>query len=139
VTERYRLLIAALQSRAAAPAAEAAWRAFAASHPSRTEDAVFALGLIGRLDSAFAVAEAARAFTPKGYGGVQSLDSGYEAPLVLFRADLAAAPALARLRRDRRYLALMDSSGLLDAWRDSGAWPDFCKDAGMPYRCETAP
>jgi len=65
-----------------------------------------------------------------------SPDAAYEGPVALFRADLAAAPALAPLRRDRRYLELMKSSGLYTAWRDSGEWPDFCKDAALGYRCD---
>jgi len=29
----------------------------------------------------------------------------------------------------------MKTSGLYAAWRESGEWPDFCKDAALAYRC----
>jgi hypothetical protein len=26
--------------------------------------------------------------------------------------------------------------GLVDYWRSSGHWPDFCADPGLPYDCK---
>lgn len=135
LAERYRALIAALRRRTDIPAAEKIWRDFARAQPAHAEDAVFALGLMGRLDAAFATAAAAHGYTPEGHDDTLSPDAAYEGPLALFRADLAAAPALARLRHDRRYMSLMASSGLRTAWRESEDWPDFCGEAGLPYRC----
>jgi len=132
---RYHALIAGMRRRANGVEAERLWRDFAASQPAHAEDAVFALGLMGRVDAAYAVAESAHKFTPAGRDRALSQDAAYEGPLALFRADLAAAPALVRLRRDPRYMELMDSSGLRTAWRESEDWPDFCKDAGMSYTC----
>jgi hypothetical protein len=135
LVSRYRALIAALKRRAEVPAAEKLWRDFATAQPAQAEDTVFALGLMGRLDAAFATAAAAHRYTPESHEGALSPDAAYEGPLALFRADLAAAPALGRLRRDQRYMDLMDSSGLRTAWRESGEWPDFCGEVGLPYRC----
>lgn len=133
---RFTTLINALRGRPTNADPVEPWRQLAKDSPARTEDAIFALGLMGRRDSAFAVAADARAFTPAGKGPGLSPDTAYEGPIALFRADLAAAPALASLRRDRRYLDLMKSSGLHAAWRDSNEWPDFCTDASLTYRCE---
>ncbi|MBL8557799.1 MAG: hypothetical protein JNM47_03715 [Hyphomonadaceae bacterium] len=132
--ERFTALIDALRGRRTD--AIGVWRALAREGPARAEDAIFALALMGRHDDAFAVAEEARAFTPAGKGASLSLDTAYEGPVALFRADLAAAPALAGLRRDRRYLEMMKTSGLYTAWRESGEWPDFCADPALGYRCD---
>lgn len=132
---RYRALVSALRRRANGAEAETLWRDFATAQPAHAEDAVFALGIMGRVDAAYAVATAAHRFTPASHDGALSQDAAYAGPLALFRADLAAAPALVRLRRDRRYMDLMDSSGLRAAWRESEDWPDFCKDTGMSYTC----
>jgi adenylate cyclase len=133
--ERYRLLINALRGRRGGDPV-AAWRALARERPARAEDSIFALALMGRNDLAFTIGQETRAFTPAGMETKLSPDAAYEGPLALFRADLAAAPALAPLRRDRRYLELMKTSGLYTAWRDSGEWPDFCTDASLTYRCD---
>lgn len=132
---RYRALINALRGSSSADAVTL-WRDLARGRPARAEDTIFALALMGRNNLAFTVADEAHAFTPAGMDAKLSPDAAYEGPLALFRADLAAAPVLAPLRRDRRYLEMMKSSGLYAAWRDSGAWPDFCKDATLGYRCD---
>ena len=46
------------------------------------------------------------------------------------------APAAAPMRRDPRFLPLMKKLGLLDYWRSSGHWPDFCAEPGLPYDCK---
>jgi hypothetical protein len=30
----------------------------------------------------------------------------------------------------------MESVGLWDYWRESGHWPDFCSEPGLPYDCK---
>jgi TolB-like protein/Tfp pilus assembly protein PilF len=132
---RYGALIARLRGRASDEDPGGAWIALARAQPARAEDAIFALALIGRIDDAFAIAAGVRRYTPSGAETALSADAAYEAPIALFRADLAAAPALSRLRRDPRYLNLMKSSRLYEAWRDSGDWPDFCRDGALPYKC----
>jgi TolB-like protein len=46
-------------------------------------------------------------------------------------------PNLTELRRDPRFMALANEVGLVDYWRGSGNWPDFCTDPGLPYNCQT--
>lgn len=38
--------------------------------------------------------------------------------------------------RDPRALAVARRAGLLDYWRESGQWPDFCFRIDLPYDCE---
>lgn len=56
-----------------------------------------------------------------------TITSGTE---VLFR------PALADVRRDPRFIGIAKELGLLDYWRQSGEWPDFCSDPTLPYDCK---
>ncbi len=44
-------------------------------------------------------------------------------------------PATANLRRDPRFLNLAARIGLLQYWRATGHWPDFCRDPDLPYKC----
>ena len=48
---------------------------------------------------------------------------------ILFR------PALAAVRRDPRFMRVADRIGLVDYWRESGRWPDYCWEPGLPYDC----
>ena len=45
-------------------------------------------------------------------------------------------PALKTFRRDRRFMLLARKAGLLDYWRKSGRWPDFCFEEELPYDCK---
>jgi len=45
-------------------------------------------------------------------------------------------PKSRELLRDRRFVLAAKHLGLLDYWRRSGAWPDFCFDPDLPYDCE---
>ena len=44
-------------------------------------------------------------------------------------------PELHELRKEPRFLQVMKRAGLLDYWRTSGKWPDFCFYADMTYDC----
>jgi TolB-like protein len=44
-------------------------------------------------------------------------------------------PNLAEFRRDPRFMPLATQIGLVDYWRSSGNWPDFCGDKSLPYDC----
>jgi hypothetical protein len=46
-------------------------------------------------------------------------------------------PLTAPLRRDRRFMQLAARIGLVDYWRSTGKWPDFCSDPALPYNCQT--
>jgi TolB-like protein len=40
------------------------------------------------------------------------------------------------LRNDPRFMQLATRIGLVDYWRSSGHWPDFCAEPGLPYNCQ---
>jgi tetratricopeptide (TPR) repeat protein len=44
-------------------------------------------------------------------------------------------PELHEFRKEPRFLQVMKRARLLDYWRSSGHWPDFCFEADMPYDC----
>jgi hypothetical protein len=46
-------------------------------------------------------------------------------------------PTLKDFQRDPRFLELVTQIGLLDYWRASGNWADFCADPGLTYDCRT--
>ena len=45
-------------------------------------------------------------------------------------------PTLKNLRQKPRFLRVAQHLGLLDYWRKSGKWPDFCNEPGLPYDCK---
>jgi tetratricopeptide (TPR) repeat protein len=76
------------------------------------------LSQLGLLDDAFAQAEKL---------------PGIDVPInsaVLFN------PTTAAMRRDPRFMTLAAKLGLVDYWRTSGHWPDFCSEPGLPYDCK---
>ncbi len=55
--------------------------------------------------------------------------------------DAALHARAAALQHDPRFMPVMQRLGLVDMWRSSNRWPDFCALATLPYDCqaETAP
>ena len=49
---------------------------------------------------------------------------------VLFR------PSLHKFRQDPRFMTLAARAGLIDFWRKTGKWPDFCFEPDLPYDCK---
>lgn len=49
---------------------------------------------------------------------------------VLFR------PPFREFRRDVRFIALAARFGLVDYWRKTGVWPDYCREPDLPYDCK---
>jgi hypothetical protein len=45
-------------------------------------------------------------------------------------------PELHEFRKEPRFLQVMKRAKLVDYWRASGHWPDFCFEADMPYDCK---
>lgn len=41
-------------------------------------------------------------------------------------------------RQDPRFMPLAQRLGLVDYWRQSGRWPDFCSEQDLPYDCRAA-
>ncbi len=51
--------------------------------------------------------------------------------------DVLFRPSLRNFRHDPRMMAVSKRLGLLDYWRQSGEWPDFCLEPDLPYDCKT--
>jgi DNA-binding winged helix-turn-helix (wHTH) protein/TolB-like protein/Tfp pilus assembly protein PilF len=79
-------------------------------------DAMLNLENLGAVDQVFAVAAQARPTAP--------LD-----PEILFRSFADG------VRRDPRFMPLAAKLGLVDDWRSSGKWPDFCSEPQISYDC----
>jgi len=79
--------------------------------------AIEALSVLGFTDDAFAVAQR---FTPHRDSDTEFLFFTLTAPL----------------RKDPRFMQLATRLGLVDYWRSSGRWPDFCAEPGLPYSCK---
>lgn len=45
-------------------------------------------------------------------------------------------PSTRGMRRDPRFMRAMAQVGLVDHWKRSGKWPDFCFDPELPYDCK---
>jgi tetratricopeptide (TPR) repeat protein len=82
-----------------------------------------ALADLGDLDASFVIAH--RLFPPlRGRNAADEERIWLDEPFA-FSIVVLSSPAAASLRRDPRFLPLVDSFGLLDYWR-SGRLPDFC-------------
>ena len=80
--------------------------------------ALMLLSMLGDLDGAFAQAQLYKPLAPN-------------APPFLF------LPTTAALQRDPRFMQLAARLGMVDYWRISGQWPDFCSEPGLPYDCRS--
>jgi tetratricopeptide (TPR) repeat protein len=87
--------------------------------PSQGGGYLLRLGIFGRTEEAFALL-ADKSFQ-KGFVGWE----------ILF------TPPLAHVRNDPRFIRVAADLGLLNYWRQSGHWPDFCSDPRLPYDCKT--
>ena len=45
-------------------------------------------------------------------------------------------PAFRTFRYDPRFMRFVARTEVLDYWRSSGHWPDFCREPDLPYDCE---
>lgn len=92
--------------------------ALAASRPYGTAILIQVLGEFGRDDQIFDAIMKSRGTDIAGI---------YDA---LFR------PQLRNFRRDPRFMIVAERAGLIDYWRSTGKWPDFCFEADQPYDCK---
>jgi adenylate cyclase len=115
-----RTCLDALQSRDPAEAAPVVLETRRVKSQVALEEGIQCLAQLGKVDEAFAQAER---FQPEVYG--------IEGPMAFF------APSTASMRRDPRFMPLMARLGLVDYWRSTGKWPDFCAEPGLPYDCKT--
>lgn len=51
-------------------------------------------------------------------------------------ADIFFRPQLKAFRQDPRFMIVAERAGLLEFWRRSGNWPDFCFTPDQPYDCQ---
>ena len=79
----------------------------------------------------------------QGLGEMDRVDDFYslvEQPVVVTVLQSSSyilfRPWLSNVRRDPRFIPLAKRLGLLDYWRESGHWPDFCSDPELPYDCK---
>jgi TolB-like protein len=76
------------------------------------------LGAVGDLDGAYAIAEQLEAREGRrSWWGMMFEPSAHE------------------VRRDSRFMPLMQRVGLISYWRSSGRWPDFCAEPDLAYDC----
>jgi class 3 adenylate cyclase/TolB-like protein len=117
-----RTTFAAQKSRTPAAIAEAKRQLLTAPPhvPEQLQARFMALADLGLADDAFRLA-----------------DRWSQAPLTAFNAPhYLFDPGGAALRRDRRFIALAAKLGLVDYWRATGRWPDFCARPDLPYDCK---
>ena len=81
--------------------------------------ATMMLSAMGFLDDAFAVAQGLK-----------------DAPPLPIATGAIYAPPTAPMRRDPRFMQLAAKLGLVNYWRTTGHWPDFCAEPGLPYDCK---
>jgi len=88
--------------------------------PAYATTSITGLVALGYLDDAFNVAQS------------------YQPGLALTGAntEFLFTTVNAPLRRDPRFLPLAQRLGLLNYWRSTGKWPDFCRDPTLPYHCQ---
>ncbi|MBI1188885.1 MAG: hypothetical protein GC206_16385 [Alphaproteobacteria bacterium] len=93
--------------------------------------AIAAASMSGELDTAFALAEAYFAAPEERQGLIGEPASGAVGYFLFL-------PPCAQMRRDVRFMALARQIGLLEFWTETGDWPDFCAEPGLPYDCRAA-
>lgn len=113
---RATLLSKASSSRAARAKAAQAVTAAAAAGSLDAGEAATLLTMLGDLDGAFSQASHYRLGDP------------YTPPYLFL-------PPTRAMRADPRFMLLAARLGLVDYWRATGAWPDFCEEPGLPYDC----
>lgn len=84
-------------------------------------DAISVLASLGFVDDAFALA--ARIDPVK-------LEPSPATVSLLF------TPLTASMHRKPLFMALAHRLGLVDYWRRTGHWPDFCAEPSLPYDCK---
>jgi TolB-like protein len=82
-----------------------------------------ALSRLGLVDDAYALADT---LSPDR-GDITSARGGYS---FLFTPETQA------MRRDPRFMPLAARLRLVEYWRATGKWPDFCSEPGLSYNCQ---
>jgi TolB-like protein len=85
----------------------------------------------GKIDPSSAV----RRLTPLGATDAAFAAAGYATPSNPLDTEMLFRPSADGMRRDPRFMPLAAKLGLVDFWRRSGVWPDFCEAPDRPYDC----
>jgi hypothetical protein len=56
--------------------------------------------------------------------------------IVTYVTEVLFRPQFGQLHNDPRFMLVAKRLGLLDYWRASGKWPDFCSRADLSYDCK---
>lgn len=67
----------------------------------------------------------------------QILTNWQHKDLIPFMADVLFRPPLKELWYDPRFMQIGKAMGMLEYWRASDTWPEFCADPNLPYDCKT--
>ncbi len=111
------------------------WRAFLVARqsgdPARMRRAALALREL--IPGRFSRSSVGAALSLSG-----DVDSALEmaAGIVTFNTSGFFLPPWRNLRRDPRFMTLIRDTGLIQYWRETGRWPDFCAERDLPYDCE---
>ncbi|MGD9980187.1 MAG: hypothetical protein AB7H66_01620 [Hyphomonadaceae bacterium] len=113
------------------------WRDFVAARASgdRSRISRAALALRQLIPGRFSRASVGAALSLAG-----EEDASFEIAEGMVRANYGTSsyflPPWRNLRRDPRFMTLIRDTGLIQYWRETGRWPDFCRERDMPYNCE---
>jgi DNA-binding winged helix-turn-helix (wHTH) protein/TolB-like protein len=124
--------------------ARTSWQAYFTALPPaieperlrRTSEIIRTASAQGRLDPAWAMTMLA------GLGDVDGAFAAGDRYAAAFSAydpvhpPYLFLPQTAAMRRDPRFIKLAARLGLVDYWRTTGNWPDFCAEPGLPYDCK---
>ncbi len=122
----------AVQSRAPADIDQVVHEQTALAHGAagHAENAIQFITALGRIDEAFAIADAY--YFSRGFEVPEvrfSVEQGTYTPLAERLTAFLFMPSTTALRRDPRFNALVDEIGLERYWRESGTVPDYRKAA----------
>ena len=104
------------------PARSAEAAAFMRTHAdgAHLSQAIQGLVQVGRIDEAFDLAEA----------DLNEIRNTQDFTSVFFR------PFMAKFLASPRFMPLAARLGLVDIWRKTGLWPDYCSGPTAPYDCK---
>ena len=113
-----------LNTPASKTAAGNAIRSAMATGDLSSADGMRMFAKLGDVDSAFALARTL--YVPQGSSRARGNT------LLLFQSVTDS------MRHDPRFMPLAAQAGLVDYWKTTGKWPDFCSQPGLPYDCRAA-
>jgi tetratricopeptide (TPR) repeat protein len=117
--------------------AKGLWREFLAARRSgdRSRISRAALALRQLIPGRFSRASVGAALSLAG-----EVDASFEIAEGMIGPNYATGsfflPPWRNLRRDPRFMSLIRDTGLVQYWRETRRWPDFCAERDLPYDCE---